>query len=296
MSTCRPKVIIVCALAAGVLALIWAATSAAPPLVMTVRGLTAKQWPEDIANQVGRREYVVATIELTNGGKRPIAYRASDEARFPEFSVLHQTTTGWKEEGRGFCGTGVGLYTLAPSGSITFDAIVDRDKPCKVALSYSDGRTPSRLWQRLPRWLAQRLPWGSGWSTVTTHAIDLRGAALPSVKRPEPFMKPPEETPVIAAAAERGEADAQFRLAGRYLTGSGGVEKSVAEALRWYAAAATNGHAEAAYNLGTIHEYGLAAPADQARAIEWYRRASDRGHLEAQERLRALASQVTETR
>jgi len=140
----------------------------------------------------------------------------------------------------------------------------------------------------MPRWLAQRLPWGSGWSTVTTDAIDLHGGVGLTVMRPDPHIKPPEKAQDTQAAARDGDSDAQFRLAGRYFTGTG-IERSVIDALRWYEAAATNGRAEAAYNLGTIYDHGLGTVSDENKAIEWYRRASDRGHMQAQERLRTLA-------
>ena len=128
----------------------------------------------------------------------------------------------------------------------------------------------------------------SGWSTVTTDIIDLQGAAGLTIKRPEPYFKPPEEFHDVQAAARIGDSDAQIRLAGRYLTGTG-VERSVVDALRWYEAAATNGHAEAAYNLGNIYEYGLGTVTNATKAIEWNQRANERGHAGAKERLRALA-------
>jgi len=50
--------------------------------------------------------------------------------------------------------------------------VIDSERPCRVAFEYSDGRPPSRMWQRLPRWLTQRLPWGQSFRTVTTETID----------------------------------------------------------------------------------------------------------------------------
>jgi len=287
MNPCRIKLISLCVLALGALAVIWSLATASAPISMRVLSLTAKQLPHNLAQPMDNRGYVVATIELTNASKRPVVYWARYDAKFAEYSVLHRAATGWKETGGGGCGTGLKQFTLAPSQTVIFEASIEREKPCRVALNYSNGRTPSRLWQRLPGWLAQRLPWGGDW-TVTTDVIDLRGAAL-AVKRVEPLTKPPEPTQVVQAAAQRGDIDAQFRLAGRYLTGTG-VEKSLTEALRWYHVAATNGHIEAAYNIGTIYEFGLGTASDETKAIEWYRRASDRGHGRAQEKVRTLAT------
>jgi len=290
MRTRRAKLISMCVVTAGVLAIVWVVTSESPPISMKVLGFTAKRWSDDIAPRMGSREYVLATIELTNATSRPITYWARYDPTFAEYTVLHETTMGWKKRARGrFCGTGMQQTTLAPLKAITFEAVVERDRRCKVALNYSDGRAPSRVWQRLPGWLTQRLPWTPGWSTVTTEAIDLRSAVGLTVKQQEPWLKPPQETPAVQAAAQSGDADAQFGLAGRYFRGDG-VEKSLVEGLRWFEAAATNGNTEAAYNLGTIYEYGLGPVADRARAIEWYRRASERGHTQAQDKLRTLAA------
>jgi TPR repeat protein len=279
MSTHCVKVISLCVLALGGLALLWTTVTVSMPVPMRILDFIAREWPDAVAQGMGTGEYVVATIELTNWSKRSVVYLGRGP-KSAEYYLLHQTATAWKETSgdRGFCGTGVEQCTLAPSQTAIFQAFVDRDKPCKVALGYSD-RPPSRFWQRLPRWLAHLLPWGSGWSTATTGAIDLRGASGLMVRRPNPFFKPPQEIRDVEAAAQRGDAQPQFRLAGRYLPGAG-LDRNVVEALRWYEAAAARGHAEAAYNLGTIYEYGLGTNSDASRAMEWYRRASDRGQLE----------------
>ena len=83
--------------------------------------------------------------------------------------------------------------------------------------------------------LAQKLPWTREWSTVTTDAIDLRGAVGSTVKEQEPSQ-------VDAVGSE--------------------LEQRLTEALRRSEAVPTNGHAEAAYDFGTIYEFGLPAASD----------------------------------
>jgi len=109
---------------------------------------------------LGDRECFVATIELTNGSKHAISYVA--QYRNAEHSVLQKTKMGWQETkiGHGWCGTGVELCTLPPLRATNFTAIIDTDLPWKVAVNYSDGRKPSRLWRLLPQWLAATIVLG----------------------------------------------------------------------------------------------------------------------------------------
>jgi len=290
MRSRRAKLIALVALALGVIVGVFALRRSTPSVALKVQGYTEKRYPADIAQRLGKQAYVIATLELTNASKQSITYWARYESRFAEYQVLKRTLAGWKEPKGVFrCGTGLQQCTLMPSQAVTFDAAVDRETPCKVALNYSDGRTPSRFWQRLPQWLSQRPPWGKSYKTVTTEVIDLRNAAG-LVTEAEGFSSAVEEdVPNVQTAAESGDSRAQFKLAGAYWSGTG-VEKSVTEAMVWYEKAARKGHADAAYNLATIHEYGLAGTADMEKAIEWYRKAGEAGHTEARERLRYLAA------
>ena len=56
-------------------------------------------------------------------------------------------------------------------------AVIDSDRPCRVALEYSAGRAPNPIWQRLPRWLTLRLGLGQRFRTVTTETIDWQSSS-----------------------------------------------------------------------------------------------------------------------
>ena len=117
-------------------------------------------------------------------------------------------------------------------------------------------------------------------------------------------------------AADAGDADAQYRLAGYYVRGEEGLQAADSlcdEARRWYEKAAAQGHVAAQFDLAE-HFMGVlsaeplkpdetpALPKDsiyheqrQARvnggmaarrwAAHWYRRAAEQGHMTAQGRL-----------
>lgn len=264
----------------------YALVTTKPHVTLTPRSFTLRRYSDKLAQAAGKREYVLATFELTNASGRTITYWGSSR-EFPLCSVLLETPTGWSAPNPG----GIGLQkqiSLAPHSGITFFAEVERDKPCRFSLDYSYGK-PSQFWQRMPAWLSQRVPWSKEYRTAVSATIDLRKAVDLPVEIQESFYKPTEPTAYLLRAAENGDTEARFKLAGRYWNGNC-VKRSPSEALRWYESAATNGHTEAAYNLGTLYEYGLRTAPDRGRAIIWYRSASERGHIIAKERLQALTS------
>ena len=175
MRTPRLKFIVISLLALGLALVVWGLIDARPPVSLTVISMTTNHWPEDIAARFGRRTYVCAVVAVTNNTGRPFTYWTRYSEDSVEYRVLHQTPLGWKEPAsRWRCGTGLQKHTLSPLRGFTFQAVVETDKPFKVALDYWDGHKPSSFWRWLPSWLSQRLPWSSPWHTATTDVIDLR--------------------------------------------------------------------------------------------------------------------------
>ena len=80
--------------------------------------------------------------------------------------------------------------------------------------------------------------------------------------------------------AERGDAEAQFRLGRCYERGEG-VDRDKAEAARWYIEAAKQGHARAQFNAGCCCDNGDGVAQDKSQAVTWYRRAAEQGHAVA---------------
>lgn len=81
-------------------------------------------------------------------------------------------------------------------------------------------------------------------------------------------------------AAEQGHADAKNSLGSLYQAGEG-VEQDYAEALRWYKSAADNGLPQGIHNLAYLYDLGLGIPEDDVRAVQLYRQAAAGGHVEA---------------
>ena len=106
----------------------------------------------------------------------------------------------------------------------------------------------------------------------------------------------------LREAAERGDAEAQFRLGDIYYEGKE-VSQDHSEALKWFRKAAEQGHAgalshelyqkailpeaaeqgdaEAQFRLGSIYYQGRGVPLDHSEALKWLRKAAEQGHAGA---------------
>lgn len=69
--------------------------------------------------------------------------------------------------------------------------------------------------------------------------------------------------------AQAGNADAAYNL-GLIHQHADGVPYNAEEAMRWYRVAADRGDKPAQFQIGLMHQNGEGVPADQARAHEWF--------------------------
>jgi TPR repeat protein len=79
------------------------------------------------------------------------------------------------------------------------------------------------------------------------------------------------------AAAERGDATAQYSLAGMYSEGLG-VAQDDAQAVAWFRKAAEQGNADAQANLGAMYNTGRGVAQDYMQAAAWLLKAAEQGH------------------
>lgn len=108
---------------------------------------------------------------------------------------------------------------------------------------------------------------------------------------PVPVDRPSNESSGLLehwrATANRGDANAQFKLGRMYADGDG-VEPDVDEAIKWHRLAATNGHSEAQFNLGVILTSGLGKERNIHEAIRFYEQAFANGIAEAAHNLAVI--------
>ena len=82
-------------------------------------------------------------------------------------------------------------------------------------------------------------------------------------------------------SADQNYAEAQWWLGLCYARGWG-VMKDAAEAVKWYLKAAEQNYAPAQYSLGGCYAQGQGVPKDDAEAVKWYRKAAEQNSAEAQ--------------
>ncbi len=87
--------------------------------------------------------------------------------------------------------------------------------------------------------------------------------------------------------ADRGDADAQFELGVRMITGEG-LKKNVEEGVKSVEKAAKQKHLRAQHVLGTLYEDGEGVKKDLAKAAEWYRSSAELGFAMSQHSLAVM--------
>jgi TPR repeat protein len=88
----------------------------------------------------------------------------------------------------------------------------------------------------------------------------------------------------IRRAAAQDHVDAQQELGFIYATGDG-VKQDDAQAVAWFRKAATLGNPTAQYNLGLLYAKGQGVEQDFAQAIAWWRKSATQGNADAQFKL-----------
>jgi len=85
-------------------------------------------------------------------------------------------------------------------------------------------------------------------------------------------------------AAERGDTEAQARVASMFYLGEG-TQADLREAVAWYLRAAAGGDAKSMTILGMMHEDGDGVPRDPDQALRYFLMAAKRGDRDAQVKL-----------
>lgn len=88
----------------------------------------------------------------------------------------------------------------------------------------------------------------------------------------------------LRASAQSGNPAAQFMQGQLYESGRG-VERDLAEALRWYRLAAAQQYPLAEFSIGALYDFGEGVEQNFALAREWYERAARQGLAVAQHNL-----------
>lgn len=102
----------------------------------------------------------------------------------------------------------------------------------------------------------------------------------------------------FARCAAMGDASCQLQLGWHYEEGKG-IERSLAQSVRWYRAAAEQNHPRAEENLGNMFQLGRGVAKNCKTAVEWYARGAlqnDHGNLYSLARMYQFGFGVKEDR
>jgi len=119
------------------------------------------------------KDYVSATLVLSNISDRLISYNARFDASAVDYLSMFQTPAGCNESDGG-CGLSLSRFILKPSESVTFTAALLPMDACKVGVEYEDSRRPSHLWSLLPGWMTARMPWCRDGNRIVTGVLNLK--------------------------------------------------------------------------------------------------------------------------
>ena len=97
----------------------------------------------------------------------------------------------------------------------------------------------------------------------------------------------------IRAGADKGDAKAQYELGGAFFSGTLGVAKNKAEAVKWYRKAAEQKVADAQYNLGVCYDSGEGVAKDQVEAYKWWLLAAGQGNDDAKHNMTIVENKMT---
>ena len=83
------------------------------------------------------------------------------------------------------------------------------------------------------------------------------------------------------AGADKGDAKGQYELGRAFFSGTLGVAKDEAEAVKWFRKAAEQNVADAQYNLGVCYDSGEGVAKDEVEAYKWWLLAAGQGNDDA---------------
>ena len=95
------------------------------------------------------------------------------------------------------------------------------------------------------------------------------------------FACSPSEVEKLTEAANNGDAEAAYTLAGIYASGSG-VGQDLKKAAELYRSAAEKGHAKAQLEMGNAYSEGKGVTKSDKMAAVWWKKAADQGDMNAQ--------------
>ena len=97
----------------------------------------------------------------------------------------------------------------------------------------------------------------------------------------------------IRAGADKGDAKARYELGRAFFSGTLGVAKDDAEAVKWFRKAAEQNYADAQYILGVCYDSGEGVAKDEIEAYKWWLLAAGHGNDDAKYNMTIVENKMT---
>jgi TPR repeat protein len=110
----------------------------------------------------------------------------------------------------------------------------------------------------------------------------------------QPSTPPEGSLEHYRALAEKGNAEAQVKLADLYRIGKD-LPQNFSEAAKWYRSAAEQGAAEAQFRLGELYFDGKGVAQDVKEAANWLEKAAAQGHQAAKAKLSEMKTKTQDS-
>jgi hypothetical protein len=97
----------------------------------------------------------------------------------------------------------------------------------------------------------------------------------------------------IRAGADKGDAKAQYELGRAFFSGTLGVAKDEAEAVKWFRKAAEQNVADAQFSLGVCYDSGEGVAKDEVEAYKWWLLAAGQGNDDAKHNMTIVENKMS---
>ncbi len=97
----------------------------------------------------------------------------------------------------------------------------------------------------------------------------------------------------IRAEADKGDAKARYELGRAFFSGTLGVVKDEAEAVKWFRKAAEQNVVDAQFSLGVCYDSGEGVAKDEVEAYKWWLLAAGQGNDDAKHNMTIVENKMS---
>lgn len=144
----------------------------------------------------------------------------------------------------------------------------------RIAKIYLTGKGTEINPEEGAKWLEKAVGGGNAQAEYELAMMCASGESIPKDEKKAVKLFEKALAAFISSDKDNPNAGQEYRIAQMFEKGLG-TTVSYSEAIKWYSAAAENGHGHAAYRLGKFYADGISIPQDYNAALKWFHRAAE---------------------